>query len=179
MARSLDDVYTPLAVSDDDDLGRNRSSNQPLLELHRARMSRRTALKGFAVAAAAGALGGTMASRFAMAAAGDPSTLGFTPLEQVIMDDHQVAPGYTPKVLMRWGDKVLADAPDWDPNQLSAEAQARQFGYNNDYVAYFPLPRGSDSAEHGLLHANHEYTSPELMFPNWSKEAQTAEQSAI
>ena len=166
--RRLDQEYAPITVTDGDDIGSNRSNNQPLLELHRARMSRRTALKGFAVAAAAGAFGGTLASRVALAA-GAPSTLGFTPLDQVIMDDHQLAPGYTAKVLLRFGDKVLSDAPDWSPTSQSADAQAGQFGYNNDYLAYFPLPRGSDSSEHGLLHVNHEYTNPELMFPGWTK----------
>jgi secreted PhoX family phosphatase len=176
---TLFDQYKPILVEDDDDIGSNHSVNQPLLELARVRMSRRAALKGFAVAAAAGVFGGTMASRIAMAAAGDPSTLAFSPLKQVIEDDHQVAPGYTAKVLIRWGDKVLADAPDWDPMNQSGEAQAKQFGYNNDYLAYFPLPRGSDSSEHGLLHVNHEYTDPQLMFPSWSKESQTAEQSKV
>ena len=42
------------------------------------------------------------------------------------------------------------------------QAQARQFGYNNDYVGYIPI---DGSAEHGLLVVNHEYTNPHLMFP--------------
>ena len=177
---SLDRIYKPVVVEDDDDLGSNRSSNKPLLELAKVRLSRRAAMKGFVTSAVAGAVGGTLTSRIALAAAeNDPSTLTFTPLEQVIKDDHQVAPGYSADVLIRWGDKVLADAPEWDPNNLSGEAQAMQFGYNCDFLGYFPLPRGSDSSEHGLLHSNHEYTDPQLMFAGWDKESQSHEESRV
>jgi uncharacterized protein len=171
---SLKDLYEPRIVEDGDDVGTNTSSNPPLLELARVRMSRRAAIKGFASAAAIGALGGTLTSRIAMAANGGISSLGFEPLAQIIKDDHQVAPGYTAKVLIRWGDPVLPGAPEFDVTGQTAEAQAKQFGYNADYLAYFPLPRGSNNSEHGLLHANHEYTNPELMFAGWVKPAVTA-----
>lgn len=79
---------------------------------------------------------------------------------------HHVAEGYDADVLLRWGDKLFADAPEFDPTRQSAEAQARQFGYNNDYVGYIPI---DGSAEHGLLVVNHEYTNPHLMFPGLVK----------
>ncbi len=186
--RTLDQEYEAITVTDGDDIGSNRSRNRPLLELARARMSRRTALKGFVTTAAMSALGGTLTSRVALAA----SSFGFQSVPHTITDDMQVAPGYTAQVLIRWGDPVLAGAPAFDPMQQTADAQAKQFGYNNDFVGYFPLPRGSDSSEHGLLHVNHEYTGPQLMFPGWTKPgadadaigeaslaAQTPEQSAI
>ena len=163
-----DETYEAATIRDGDDIGSNRSTNRPLLELVEARLSRRAALKGFVTTAAFGALGGTLTSRIALAAAGDPSTLTFGSLAQVIKEDQQVAPGYSARVLIRWGDPVVADAPVWDPMHPSADAQARQFGYNNDFVGYFPLPRGSDSSGHGLLHVNHEYTNPQLMFAGWS-----------
>ena len=162
---SLDRKYAPIVVRDGDDIGSNRSHNQPLLEVATTRMSRRTALKGFVTTAVLGALGGTLTSRVALAA----SSFGFESLAQTITDDVQVAPGYSAQLLIRWGDPVLPGAPAFNPTTQTAEAQAKQFGYNNDFLGYYPLPRGSDSSEHGLLAVNFEYTSPELMFPGWSK----------
>ena len=78
--RTLDQDYAPITVTDGDDIGSNCSSNRPLLELARARMSRRTALKGFVTTAVIGAIGGTLTSRVALAA----SSFGFPSLAQTI-----------------------------------------------------------------------------------------------
>ena len=90
------------------------------------------------------------------------SAFTFDEVEAGIDDKHHVAAGYDADVLLRWGDPLFADAPEFDPPKQTAEAQAKQFGYNNDYVGYIPL---EGSAEHGLLVVNHEYTNPHLMFP--------------
>ncbi len=133
----------------------------PLADLIDARLSRRSALKGLFAAGVA-----TVAAPAALAAtrSGDPSSLPFAQAPHTIEMFHQVAPGHRADVLIRWGDKVLSDATAFDPFNLSADAQEKQFGYNNDFVAFLPLPRGSKNSTHGLLAVNHEYTNPELMF---------------
>ena len=79
--------------------------------------------------------------------------------------NHHVADGYDADVLIRRGDPVLSGAPAFDPMRQSAAAQKRQFGYNNDFFGYIPMPGATDPSRHGLLVVNHEYTNEELMFP--------------
>ena len=85
--------------------------------------------------------------------------------------NHHVAPGYRGQVLLRWGDPLFPDSPAFNPTAQSAAAQLKQFGYNNDYVAFFPL---DDSGKRGLLCVNHEYTNEEVMFPGISKRQDTS-----
>ncbi|MDR7440009.1 MAG: PhoX family phosphatase [Armatimonadota bacterium] len=101
--------------------------------------------------------------RAARGATGD-SGVRFIPVGLSRKDRIGVPAGYLTQVVVRWGDPVTADAPLFDPRRQTAEAQARQFGCNCDFVTFLPLPRGSRAAGHGLLWVNHEYTDPELMF---------------
>ena len=68
----------------------------------------------------------------------------------------------TPRSSCAGAIRCFPDAPDFDPTPRRAEKQARQFGYNTDFVGYIPIDGSSD---HGLLVVNHEYTNEELMFP--------------
>jgi len=156
----------PRTFEEAEDIGSNDSANRHFDAVLSARLSRRGLLGGLAAAgalAAGGSLTSPLAWRAAEAAAGG-STLGFAELAHGVDERHHVADGYDAQVVIRWGDKVLADAPDFDPAAQTAAAQGRQFGYNNDFIGYFPLPQGSDSSDHGLLVVNHEYTNGELMF---------------
>jgi len=68
-------------------------------------------------------------------------------------------------VLLRWGDPLSPGLPEFNPDAQSPADQLKRFGYNNDYIAYFPL----DGSARGLLCVNHEYTNEELMFPGLKK----------
>ncbi len=95
------------------------------------------------------------------------STLNFEPISQDTSDQIKVAPGHRATPFLRWGDPITADAPDFDPTNQTPEAQAKQFGYNCDWIGFLPLPMGSNATDRGLLIVNHEYTNPELMFPGY------------
>lgn len=82
-------------------------------------------------------------------------------------ETHHVAPDHDAKVLIRWGDPLFSDAPQFDPLNQTSEAQLRQFGYNNDYIGYLPLEPKSGQDARAILCVNHEYPIPGLMFPNY------------
>ncbi|MDX1979095.1 MAG: PhoX family phosphatase [Bryobacteraceae bacterium] len=113
--------------------------------------------------------------------AGSDPRLSFTAIPAASRDGFTVATGYRSDVILRWGDPLFNDSPQFDPATMTAAAQAKQFGYNCDWMDFFPLP-GHDVANprHGLLVVNHEYTNPELMFKNYGGfNNQTREQTDI
>ena len=97
-------------------------------------------------------------------APGRPRQLPFSAIAPVptTVDDVTVPTGYRWDPILRWGDPILAGAPDFDPAAQSPEAQAGQFGYNNDYLDIIETNRAGTRA---LLVCNHEYTNEDLMFP--------------
>ena len=145
----------------------NLSDNATMGELISARFSRRGLLKGALAVSAISATVGTLALETAeqAQAQGAKSAFAFKEVEVGIDADHHVAEGYDADVLLRWGDPVTAGAPAFDPAKQTPEAQAQQFGYNNDFVGYLPMPGAADPSAHGVLFVNHEYTNPHLMFP--------------
>ncbi|MFS8038214.1 PhoX family protein [Xanthobacter sp. AM11] len=103
-----------------------------------------------------------LAPRAARAGAA-PDRFSFPELTAAPDETIHVAEGHDAQVLIRWGDPVLPGAPAFDPAAQTPAAQALQFGYNNDFLGFIPLPGGAGNR--GLLVVNHEYTNEELMFP--------------
>ena len=135
----------------------------PISQIIETRLTRRGALKGLAAAGAYGLFG-------CAAPAPKPagSSLTFAESGRFLDETHHVAPGYKADVLLRWGDPLHASAPAFNPQQQTAAAQEQQFGANNDYIAFMPLPRGSNTSTRGLLCVNHEYVLAPMMWPGYS-----------
>lgn len=72
---------------------------------------------------------------------------------------------YDRQVVIRWGDPLWSESDAPSPIAMTADQAARRFGYNNDYLAYFPLSEASGADEAGLLVVNHEYPTLHMMFP--------------
>jgi uncharacterized protein len=155
-----------------DDSPRSPADGETIGEVILRRYSRRAVMRGTLGVTAAAALFGPAALAAGDARAGTASDrFDFAEIEAGVDKTHHVAPGYRAEVLLRWGDALVPDMPDFDPNSQSAADQSKRFGYNNDYVAYFPI---DGSSRHGLLAVNHEYTNEELMFPGVKKRQDTS-----
>ncbi|MBP0614743.1 PhoX family protein [Jiella mangrovi] len=157
-------VFKTSRLEEADGDGLNPTNNRTMGEIIATRFSRRGFLRGsMAVTAIAATVSpaALMTAEKAKAAEGG-SKFTFTEVEAGVDQTHHVAEGYDADVLLRWGDGLFPDSPEFDPTKQTPEAQARQFGYNNDYVGFIPI---DGSSEHGMLVVNHEYTNEHLMFP--------------
>lgn len=135
-----------------------------------ARLSRRGFLGGMAASTGLMAAGCASSSPAPVVAeTPDPvqtASFSFEEITRGMDETHHVPNGYTTDQVIRWGDPLFDDSPEFDPMNQSEAAQLRQFGYNNDYLGFVPLPVEADGAQRGLLCANHEYVSSLLMQPN-------------
>jgi secreted PhoX family phosphatase len=147
-----------------DDLPLSPPDRDAIGDIILKRYSRRAIMRGtLGVAAAAALFGPALLAGRAAKAVGAPDRFDLADIEAGVDETHHVAKGYRADILLRWGDPLFADSPPFDPLKQSAAAQLKQFGYNNDYLAFFPL---DDDGKRGLLCINHEYTNEEIMFPN-------------
>ncbi len=164
---------------DPDDIGSNPTQNRTFAEVFASRLTRRAALQGItATLAASGFASLFMREQAAVHAQESASTLTFSEIAHGYEQSHRVAAGYDANVLIRWGDPVVPGASSLDVMNQTAADQEQQFGYNNDMIAYFPLPQGSNASDHGILCVNHEYTNTDLMFSDYDGEAGATEAQA-
>ncbi len=112
-------------------------------EIIAARFNRRDLLRGSLAVAAISATVGSRALRAGRGSRGrgrkGKPTFNFVEVEAGVDETHHVAEGYDTQVLFRWGDPIFPDAPEFDPLAQTAEKQAKQFGYNSDYIGFLPI----------------------------------------
>ena len=165
----------------------NRADNEYFGDVAK-RVSRRAMLRTTGVPVLAVGAGSTLA------ACGTDSQPAATPTSSQApvatpppgMDFASVAPnsedavvipeGYQQGVVISWGDPIFAGAPAFDPKAQTAAAQRQQFGFNNDFAALLPV---AGQANRFLLVTNHEYATPQFMFPGFDAKAPTREQFDI
>ncbi|MGV9792668.1 MULTISPECIES: PhoX family protein [unclassified Gordonia (in: high G+C Gram-positive bacteria)] len=160
----------------------NSSDNNYFRDIARTGVSRRTVLRSTAGAAVA------VGASSVLAACGDssesaapnsgasPSGMNFTAVPPNTEDTLVIPDGYRQQVVIRWGDPVLPGAPAFDFGAQTPQAQAMQFGYNNDFAGLIPVDGVSN---HFYLVCNQEYTSEEFMFTGYVPKQPTEDQARI
>ncbi len=164
----------------------NKISNRSQSESFRDVCERRLTRRGFVKSSLAVSVGaatmqlagcgddqvGEVAKRDNLWRDGNPykSRYDFKEIKHGGDEHHHVAPDHEASVLIRWGDPLFSDSPEFDPKNQTAESQLKQFGYNNDYVGYLPLEPLSGQEARALLCVNHEYPIAGLMFPDFPKD---------
>jgi len=98
-----------------------------------------------------------------------PQLLGFNAIPVADLLDEVVVPeGYRAEVFYRWGDPI-SDGPAFNMDASNSAAdQMQQAGMHHDALQYFPLPKGSDNNDHGLLVMNHEYLDLDVIHTDGS-----------
>ena len=167
------------------DLVSNTSDNSTIHDLIARAATRRQFLRAGIAGAVVALPGASLLAGCASATLGSGPTLGFAAIPPSTADRVVVPPGYRAQVLYRWGDPVgaAAGSPEFKPDAANTAAeQALQAGMHHDAIEYFPLPRESRDAGHGLLVMNHEYTDDGLLHPDgqktWSAEKVRKSQAA-
>ncbi|MGV0743486.1 PhoX family protein [Mycolicibacterium sp. XJ870] len=150
------------------------------------RVSRRSMLQATGVTVLAVGAGSVLAACGTDAPAAVPSTsavpaetppgMKFAAVAPNTEDAVVIPDGYRQQVVIAWGDPVLPDAPAFDLTRQTADAQRKQFGFNNDFAALMPV-EGQDNRF--LLVTNFEYVTPQFMFPGYNADAPTREQFDI
>lgn len=144
------------------------NTTEPMRSVIAERVSRRGFLLGSAGGITAVAASGFVGSLFSGAAHAQSaeSSLTFTELKRIYDQTHHVAEGYKAEIVAAWGDPMSAGQAPFDPaTTMTSTELATRFGYNCDFIAFMPLPKGSQSSDHGLLCVNNEYASINVMFP--------------
>ena len=165
MDQHQNQIETFEAFDDCENIGSNPAPNSPIGEIIEQRYGRRALLgSAAALTALSAGLPRDAAAQSSVPVSGGPSTLTFSEPARALAQRESVAEGYEVQTVIRWGDPMLPGAPAFEAGKTTPASQAAQFGYNNDYVDFLPLPLGSKGSDHGLLVVNHEYTNPGLMW---------------
>ena len=74
------------------------------------------------------------------------SAFNFKEISRGMDETHHISDGHQADILLRWGDPLFDDSPEFDPYAQTAEAQRKQFGYNNDFVGFYPSVGGAGAS---------------------------------
>ncbi len=146
----------------DDVPAKRQTSNTAFQTILKKRLSKRKLLENTALAALAIPLSAVANDSQDVS---KQTSLSFDEIPHGLDEHLHLAKNYSAQVLLRWGDPLFSDADKFHPYKQSSASQTKQFGYNNDFVAYLPFQEKDKSSNHGVLAVNHEHVNSSMMHP--------------
>ena len=138
-------------------MARNEQFN--IADLIAARLSRRQVLQY--------GVGSLFAAMLPLSGCQQPSGTGLLGFEAIaaadLIDSVVVPQGYSAQVFYAWGDPISEGPAFKMDGSNTAEEQLLQAGMHHDALQFFPLPKGSENSQHGLLVMNHEYIDAQVL----------------
>ncbi len=148
----------PLSFDDYDEVVNPRPEECEFDRIVESALSRRGFMGGVLAMGSFAALGGALVPSGARAAS---DRFAFSAIPTSTADAVVVPEGYKAEVMVRWGDPLWSDAPEFDPaTRGTAASQERAFGDNTDGQDVF-FHDG-----HVLLVVNNEYTNRDILWGN-------------
>ncbi|MEM7523113.1 MAG: PhoX family phosphatase [Pseudomonadota bacterium] len=124
-------------------------------------ISRRGMLSGVLAFGGVAMIGGALAPKAQAAAHAGPSRFAFDAIPTSTADAITVPSGYNVDIIVRWGDPITPDGPEFDHATLGTGAsQAVTFGDNIDGMELFQV---GDST---IIVVNNEYTNRSVLWSN-------------
>ncbi|MEL6959546.1 MAG: alkaline phosphatase PhoX, partial [Pseudomonadota bacterium] len=152
--------YENLSFDDEDEMKFPRATRQGFDEVVDRAISRRGFLSGVLAFGSGAAVMGTGVLKGSTAMAMGESRFGFTQLPPQTDGTVHVPEGYNWNTLVRWGDPLFSDAPEFDSQTgVPTEGSDRVFGENTDGMELFNV----DGKE--VLVVNSEYVNAKINLP--------------
>ena len=164
------DINDALSFDDFDEVINPRAEETDFDRVVDAALSRRGFLGGVLAMGSFAALGGALVPQAARAMT---SRFAYDAIATSTADAISVPAGYKADVVVRWGDPLFSDAPEFDhATRGTAASQARAFGDNNDGMEVF--------AHDGkmILVANNEYTNRRILSVSGENRLEDADEIA-
>ena len=150
--------HEPLSFDDFDEEINPRPEETDFDRIVEAAINRRGFLGGTLAFGSFAMLGGTLVPSGAQAAS---DRFAFTQIPANTDDAVTVPEGYKADILVRWGDPLWSNAPEFDhATRGTADSQARAFGDNIDGMEVYAI------GDKMVLVANNEYTNRKILWGN-------------
>ncbi|MEM7616398.1 MAG: alkaline phosphatase PhoX, partial [Pseudomonadota bacterium] len=152
--------YDELSFDDEDELKYPRPTEQDFDRIVESAISRRGFLSGVLAFGSGAAVMGVGPFSGTAAQAQQTSRFAFEALAPQTDGTVHVPPGYKWDVLVRWGDPLFSDAPEFSAETgVPTEGSDRVFGENTDGMELFLV------GDTELLVVNSEYVNPKINLP--------------